>query len=110
MLKDAHGDRAGVEHQILAYKNAGISEAIRKLLVGGEQKQARGFGAVGADDDCFGFLEMGVALLVEVDSTDGAAVSVGFNAMDVGIWSDFAAASFFSHANGSSQRTGFGAN
>src|ERR1700732_4272978 len=83
MLEDGGGDAAAVEHEIFADDAAGVGEAVGELLVGGEEKQARSFGAVGADDYSFGFLQMGVVLFVEVDSAGDTAVAVHLNAMDV---------------------------
>src|ERR1700738_4611227 len=107
MLEHGSGDAAAVEHEVFAYDAAGIGEAIGKLFVGGEEKEARSFGAVGADDYCFGFLEMGVALFVEIDGAGDAAVVVHFDAMDVRVGTDFAAAGFFRHADSSGEGARF---
>src|SRR5713226_10289680 len=107
MLEDGVGDAAAVEHEVLADYAAGVGEAVGELLVGGEEKQARSFGTVGADYDGFGFLQVRVALFVEVDGTGDAAVVVHFDAMDVGVGANLAAAGFLGHANGGGQRAGF---
>src|SRR6266404_2597112 len=99
MIEDAGGYAAAVEHEVFADDAAGVGEAVGKLFVGGEQKQARSFGAVGADDYGFGFLEMRVAMFVEIDGSGCAAVAIHFNAMDVGIGANFAAAGFFGYGN-----------
>src|SRR5712664_39887 len=64
------------------------------------------FRAVGADYDGFCFLQVRVALFVEVDRSGDAAVVVHFDAMDVGIGADFAAAGFFGHADGGGEGAG----
>src|SRR5437879_11878114 len=107
LFKYASGDAAAVQHEIFTDDAAGVGQAVGELFIGGEQEQARGFGAVGADDDGFCFLQMRVALFVEVDGAYGAAVAVRLNAMDVGGGPDFAAAGFFSHGNGGGQGAGF---
>src|SRR5580704_12320021 len=99
LFKYSRGNAAAVEHQILADIAAAIGEAIGKLLVGGEQEQTRSFRAVRADDDGFGFLALDVSPGVEINGAGGAAGGVKFDAMNVGIRADFAAAGFFGHAN-----------
>src|SRR5712672_1825077 len=106
MIEDAGGDAAAVEHEVFSDDTAGVGETIGKLFVGGEQQQARSFGAIGADDYGFGFLQMLVAMFVEIDCAGGAAVAIHFNAVDVGIGPDFAAAGFFGYGNGGGKRTG----
>src|SRR5882762_1212499 len=100
MIEDAGGYAAAVEHEVFADDAAGVGETVGKLFVGGEQKKARSFGTVGADDYGFGSLEMRVAMFIEVDGAGGAAVAIQFNAMDVGVRANFAAAGFFSYGNG----------
>src|SRR6267154_6255248 len=46
-------------------------------------------------------------MFIEVDSAGGAAVAIHFNAMDVGVRANFAAAGLFGYRNGSGKRTGF---
>jgi len=106
-VENAHRDSAGVEHEILADVAAGIGEAIRKLFVGGKQEEAGGFRAIGGNDYGLGLLSVGVTLGIEIRGTDGAATVVEFDFVDVGIRADFAVASFFGHANGGGERTGF---
>src|SRR5215472_19189405 len=48
-------------------------------------------------------------VFVEVGCTDDAAVRAGFDAMNVAVGTDFAAAGFFRHANDCCERAGFGA-
>src|SRR5271167_1310146 len=107
MLEDADGKRAAVEHQMLADFAAAVGEAVGKLFVGGEEKQARGFRAIGAHDDGFGFLALDVALRVEINSARSAAIGVEFDAVNVGVRTNFAAAGFFCHANSGGERAGF---
>src|SRR5712671_7562268 len=99
MIEDAGGDAAAVEHEVFTDDTAGVGETVGKLFVGGEQQQARSFGAIGADDYSFGFLQMRVAMFVEIDGAGGAAVAIQFDAMDVGIGANFAAAGFFGYGN-----------
>ncbi len=106
MLENGGGDTAAVEHQVFANDAAGVGEAVGKLLVGGEEKQSRSFRAVGADHHSFGLLQMRVALFVEVDGAADAAVVVHFDAMDVGVRADFAAAGFLRHADGGGEGAG----
>src|ERR1700730_19269175 len=110
MLEDGGGDAAAVEHEIFADDAAGVGETVGELFVGGEQKQARSFGAVGADDYGFGFLQMRVAFFVEVNGAGDAAVAVQLDAMDVGVGANFAAAGFLGDGNGGGEGAGFGAN
>src|SRR5260370_21976949 len=49
---------------------------------------------------------MRVALFVEVDGAGDEAVVVHFNAMDVGVRADFAAAGFLRHADGGGEGAG----
>src|SRR6267154_2374234 len=100
MIEDAGGDAAAVEHGVFTDDPAGVGETVGRLFVGGEQQQARSFGAIGADDYSFGFLQMRVAMFVEIDGAGGAAVSIHFNAMDVGVGMNFAAAGLFGYRNG----------
>src|SRR5882757_9514190 len=100
MIEDASGYAAAVEHEVFADDAAGVGETIGKLFVGGEQQQARSFGAIGADDYSFGFLQMRVAMFVEIDGAGGAAVAIHFNAVDVGIRANLAAAGLFGYGNG----------
>src|ERR1700676_2265938 len=109
MLEDSGGDTPAVEHEIFADDAAGIGETVGELLVGGEEKQARSFGAVGADDYSFGFLQVSVALFVEVGGAGDAAVVVHLNAMDVGVGADLAAAGFLGDGNGGGEGAGLGA-
>src|SRR5882762_3852279 len=106
MIEDAGGDAAAVEHEIFADDAAGVGETVGKLFVCGEQQKARSFGTISADDYGFGLLQVRVAMFVEVDSSGGAAVAIHFNAMDVGVRANFAAAGFFCYGNGSGKRTG----
>src|SRR5258706_11630619 len=100
MIEDAGGHAAAVEHEIFADDAAGVGETVGKLFVCGKQQQARSFGAIGADDYGFGFLQVRVAMFVEVDGAGGAAVAIPFNAMDVGIGTNLAAAGLFGYGNG----------
>ena len=50
---------------------------------------------------------MGVALFVEIDGAGDAAVVVHFDAMDVRVGTDFAAAGFFRHADSSGEGARF---
>src|SRR5712671_7193387 len=100
MIEDAGGDAAAVEHEVFADDAAGVGETVGKLFVSGEEKEARSFGTIGADDYGFRFLQMRVAMFVEVDGSGGAAVAIHFDAMDVGIGANFAAAGFFCYGNG----------
>src|SRR6266852_2404711 len=106
MLENGVGDTAAVEHEVFADDAAGIGEAVGKLLVRGEEKQAGRFRAVGADYDGFCFLQVRVALFVEVDRSGDAAVVVHFDAMDVGVGANFAAAGFFRYADGGGEGAG----
>src|SRR6266436_1344869 len=106
MLENGVGDTAAVEHEVFADHAAGIGEAVGKLFVGGQQKQAGSLRAVGADYDGFCFLQMRVALLVKVDRASHAAVVVHFDAMDVGVGANFAAAGFFRYADGGGEGAG----
>src|SRR5271154_3144432 len=90
MLENTDGKRAAVKHQVLADDSAAVGEAVRKLLVGGEQQEARRFRAIRADNDGFRFLALDVALRIEINSAGGAAVSMDLDAMDVGVRADFA--------------------
>src|SRR5260370_41108938 len=91
MFEESDGAGVAVEHQILSDEAAGVSEAIRKLFVGGEQEQARSLRAVGANDDGPGFLQMRVSLCVEINGAGSPAHLVCFDAMDVGVRPNFAA-------------------
>ena len=99
LVVDAGNCAAAIEHQVLANQAARVREAIGELLVCGKQKQTRCFSAIGADDHGFGFLEMRVAFLVEINCTDGTAIGIQFDAMNIRIGADFAAASALGHAN-----------
>src|SRR5712671_5001583 len=105
VIEDAGGDAAAVEHEVFADDAAGVGETVGKLFVGGEKKETRSFGTVGADDYGFGFLQVRVAMFVEVDGAGGAAVAIHFNAMDVGVRANFAAAGFFGYGNSCGKRT-----
>src|SRR5258708_36727888 len=83
MFEETHGAGVAVEHQVFADETRRVGEAVRKLLVGGEEKQSRGFRAIGANDDGFGFLQMRVSLCVEINGASSAAQLVRFDAMDV---------------------------
>src|SRR5580704_5483212 len=107
LFKYGRRDAAAVEHQIFADIAAAVGEAIGKLLVGREQEQARSFRAVRADDDSFGFLAPDAALRVEINGAGGAAGGVKFDAVNVRVRADFAAAGFFGHANRGGERAGF---
>jgi len=61
-----------------------------------ESSRRRGvFGAVGGKNHGFGFLQMNIALPVEIEGAGGAAVLVSLDAMDVAVRANFAAAGFF---------------
>ncbi len=107
MLENGVGDTAAVEHEVFADDAAGIGEAVGKLLVRGEEKQAGRFRAVGADYDGFCFLQMRIALLVKVDRASHAAVVVHLDAMDVGLGANLAMAGFLRHADGGGEGAGF---
>src|SRR6267154_4998380 len=107
MIEDAGRDAAAVEHEVFADDAAGVGETVGKLFVGGEKKETRSFGTVGADDYGFRFLQMRVAMFVEIDGAGGAAVAIHFDAMDVGVRANFAATGFFGYGNGGGQRAGF---
>src|ERR1700694_494125 len=51
---------------------------------------------------------MRITLLIDVGGADGPSAGIGFNAMDIRIWTNLAAASTLRHSNGGSKRTGFG--
>src|SRR5258708_16846555 len=106
MLEKGVGDTAAVEHEVFADDAAGMGEAVGKVLVRGEEKEAGRFRAVGADYDGFCFLQVRVALFVEVDRSGDAAVVVHFDAMDVGVGANFAAAGFFRYADGGGEGAG----
>src|SRR5260370_6028905 len=91
MHENGVGDTAAVEHEVFADDAAGIGEAVGKLLVRGEEKQAGRFRAVGADYDGFCFLQMRIALLLKVDRASHAALGVHLDSMDVGDWAEFGA-------------------
>jgi len=95
LIKNAKGDGAAVGHEIFADVAAGVREARGKLIGSGEQQQARSFGAVGGKNHGFGFLQMNIALAVEIEGADCAAVLVSLDAMDVAVRANFAAAGFF---------------
>ena len=108
LFKNADGDRAGVEHQIFADVAAGIGEPVGKFAGRGKQKQARSFGAVRGENDRFGFLQMYVFLVVEIDGAGGAAPFVDFNLVNVAVGTDFAFARFFGEGNHAGERAGLG--
>src|SRR5260370_11960315 len=110
MLENGGSYASDVEHEIFANDAAGIGKAVRKLFVGGEQKQTWSFRAVGTDDDRSRFLQMRVAVFVEVDGAGYSAVVVHFDAMDVGVGADLAAPRLLPHANGGGQRHSLFAN
>src|SRR5437899_11691470 len=49
---------------------------------------------------------MGVALGIEIDGADGAAVFIGLDATDVTVGADLTAAGFFGHGNHAGERSG----
>src|ERR1700747_3552312 len=53
---------------------------------------------------------MGMALLVKITRSHGAAARVELDFVNVGVRADFAAPGTFGHANGGHERTGFRAN
>src|SRR5258708_9887190 len=83
MFEETHGAGVAVEHQVFADEAAGVGEAIRKLLVGGEQEQARSLRAVGANNNRLSSLQMRIALLIEIACSSDAAQLVRFHAVDV---------------------------
>src|SRR6266478_4437680 len=85
MFEESNGAGVAVEHQVFADETRRVGEAIRKLLVGGEEKQSRAFRAIGANDDGFGFLQMRIPSFVEINGAGSAAQLVRFDAMDIGI-------------------------
>src|SRR5713101_5197217 len=109
LVENAVGEGAAVGHEIFADVAAGIGEARWKLIRSGEQEQARSLGAVGGKYDGFGLLQVSVALGVEIDGANGAAVFVGFDAMNVAVRANLAAAGFFRHRNNAGERRGFSA-
>src|SRR5260370_938132 len=83
-------DAAAVEHQIFADVAATIGEAVGKLFIGAEQKEARSLGAVRANDYGFGFLALEIALRGEINGAGGPAGGVQLDAVHIGIRADFA--------------------
>src|SRR5260370_885502 len=98
-----------VEHQIFAHDPAGIREAVGKLFVGRKQEQARSFRAIGADHYSLGLLQMRVALLIEANDASRAPIGIRFDAMDIRIGTNFAAARLLRYSNDRSQGARFGA-
>ncbi len=106
LVESAVGERAAVGHEILADVAAGIRQAGGKLVGRGEQQKPRSFGAVGGKNHGFGFLQVGVALGIEIGGADHATVLVGLDAADVTVGANFATAGFFGHGNYAGERSG----
>src|SRR6266849_2304047 len=100
VLEQTDNEPVAVEHDVFADQAAGIGEAVGELRVGRKQKQARGFGAVGANYHCLSLLQMRVALLIEVHCADRAPIGVRLDAMHVRIGTNFAAPRALRHSNG----------
>src|SRR5580693_5945514 len=100
MLVERRDGAAAIEHEVFADQAAGVGEAVGELLVRRKQKQARSFSSVCADDDRFGFLELRVAFFIEIDGAGRATVGVRFDAMDIRIGANFAAAGFLRCSDG----------
>src|SRR5260370_31540083 len=93
MFEETHGGAVAGEHEVFAEEGAGVGEAIGKLLVGGEQEQARSLRAVGANNNRLSSLQMRIALLIEIDCASDAAQLVRFDAVDVRVRPNLAAPS-----------------
>src|ERR1700730_372394 len=91
MLEETHTASVAIEHQVFPNETGRVGQTVGKLLVGGEQEQAWGLRAIGADDDRFSSLKVSVLLLIEINGTGGAARSVQLDAMDIGIRTNFTA-------------------
>lgn len=73
-----------MQHQVLADEAGGVGQAVGVLGGGGEQEQARGADAVGADDDRVGELSVFDAFAVDPQGALGAAVLAGEDPADSG--------------------------
>src|SRR5260370_23746098 len=93
MFEETHGAGVAVEHQVFADETRRVGEAVRKLLVGGEEKQSRGFRAIGANNNRLSSLQMRIALFIEIDCASDAAQLVRFDAVDVRVRPNLAAPS-----------------
>src|SRR5206468_4279947 len=103
VLENGSGDPAAVEHKVFANDAAGIGEAIGELFVGGKQKEPRSLRTIRAHNDGLGFLEVHVALFVEVGGADDTAGVIRLDAMHVRVRANFAAARALGYANGGNQ-------
>src|SRR5262249_2944550 len=104
MFEETHTPRVAIEHQVFTDETRGVCKATGKLLVGGEQEQARCLRAVRADYDGLGPLQMRVLLVVEIDSASDVARTVHFEAINVGIRANFAAPGTLSHRDHTRKR------
>src|SRR5215470_15604248 len=91
MFEETQTARVAIEHQVFTNETRGVGKTLGKLLVGGEQEQARCLRAVRADYDGLGPLQMRVLLVVEIDSAGDVARTVHFEAINVGIRANFTA-------------------
>src|SRR5208283_6087064 len=107
MFKKAHATGVAINHQVFSNQTGRIGQAVGKLPIGRKQEQARGLRAVRADYNGLGPLQMRIFLLVEIDSASEAARTVHFQAMNVGIRANLAAAGALGHRDDAGERTGF---
>src|SRR4029077_2847699 len=107
MFEETYGAGVAIEHQVFADEAAGVGEAVRELPVGGEQEQARGFRAVGTNDDNFSFLQMSVALFIEINGAGDAAQLIRFNSMNIGIRPNLTTSTALRQGDDTGKRAGF---
>src|SRR5262245_52019104 len=105
LVKYAHGDRAGVKHQVLADISAGIRQTVGKLAGSRKQQEPRRFRTIGGKNYGLGVLQVHIFLFVEIKSTGGCAVLVHLDFVHVAVWTDFALTGFFRQGNHAGERT-----